>query len=444
MADELIDEAAAAPLASFVSVLPHALSLNIFARLPVDTRARCMAVCPAWGVTLADPSLWTRVDLSASSGVTCTVNDAALYGASGLARGGLTALDISGRAHFSDETLLDVFTANAGALRELSVSEVQTDAYNTAYVAAAHVLEPLLAAAPSLSSFNVAKLDCFSAESLSLLRNEPPFGPLRVRCVCVSFDDGNNDAARFTAVLAVVAEHASMTALELERAKLGTPAAIDAVADVVLTRRFKSLMLYGCDMSAVCVPSLARLVRDGALTKLSIREFDQELVLLEAPSASLLCDALRANTTLTSLHLGFSMWTDAAISAALLGALTAHPSLRDLSCSDWYFEDWGVAGPTIGAALGALVAANAPTLQSLSLTYTRIVDAGLGPMLDALAGNTHLTELDIRGNNMTEDCVRDVLLPAVRSNVGLRSLRMENAWDSACEAMALVTCRVPR
>jgi hypothetical protein len=77
MADEV---EAAAPGASFSS-LPHALAVLVFARLPVDARARCAAVCRGWAATLADVSLWTRLDLSDSSGVTCTVNDAALHGA---------------------------------------------------------------------------------------------------------------------------------------------------------------------------------------------------------------------------------------------------------------------------------------------------------------------------------------------------------------------------
>jgi hypothetical protein len=167
--------------------------------------------------------------------------------------------------------------------------------------------------------------------------------------------------------------------------------------------------------------------------------------LLDADSAPLLCDALRANATLTSLELGSSMWHDAAISAALLGALTAHPSIRKLACSSWYpEEDFGDAGGMIvGAALGVLVAANAPALQSLSLIDSRLDGAGVGPLLDALPSNTHLTELVLWGNDtMTKDWVRDQLLPAVRANVGLRRLVLVGRTHGVGEeASALVAAR---
>jgi hypothetical protein len=443
----MADEAeAAAPAASFVSVLPHALSLNIFARLPVDMRARCMAVCPAWGTTLADVSLWTRVDLSDGSGVTCTAKDAALRGASGLARGGLTALDVSD-SEISHAALLDVVTANAGALRELSVYLVQTEGWKSFLGANEPIVELLVDAAPNLSCLHAERLICGSTEARSLLRNEPPFGPLRARSVRVTFAWVDLHAAPAGVpvheVMADVAQHASLSALDVSYASLDTPG-FTAVVDVVLSRRFRSLELSTCTLAPGSVPSLARLLRDGALMELYIDEINEELDFLDAASAPLLCDALRANSTLTSLYLGAGVWMDAAISAALLGALTAHPSLREVACCDWHFEEvFADAGDIIivGAALGALVAANAPALRSLSLMNARINDAGLRPLLDALPSNRRLTELDIRGNRLTQECVRDVLLPAVRANLSLRSLRMEDVWDSAREAMALVARR---
>jgi hypothetical protein len=408
-----------------------------------------MAVCPAWGTTLADVSLWTRLDLSASSGVRVRVTDGVLRFASGLARGGLVALDVSDYADISHDALLSVVASNAGSLRELSVFRVHTEEFQDYHHVDQHVLASLLLAAPNLSSLQAGELLCGSLEAQSLLRNEPPYGPLRARSVYVAFDgqDARVGSAPVHEVMAGVAEHAFLSALVLRYAPLNTPTAMDEVVDVVLSRRFHSLKLFACELSPASVPSLARLLRDGALTNLYIDENNEEQVLLNAVSGPLLCNALRANTTLTSLRLhGSSIWTDAAASAALLSALTAHPSVRKLSCSDWWFdEDFGDADViVVGAALGALVAADAPALQSLSLTDLRINYAGLGPLLDALPSNTQLTELDISGSRVTQDCVRDVLLPAVRANVSLRSLRMENAWDSAREAMALVASRTPR
>jgi hypothetical protein len=342
---------------------------------------------------------------------------------------------------------MSVLVANAVALRALSVFEVQTEAWKV-FVGTTDepILELLIYAAPNLSCLHAEKLRCGSMEARSVLRNEPPFGLLRARSVCVTFAWADPHGVPVHEVMASVAEHASLSALELRHASLDTPGLTAMVVDMALSRRFHSLHLHGCAFSPACVASLARLLRDGALTDLRVDEANEELVLLNAASAPLLCDALRANTTLTSLHLGSGMWHDAAISAVLLGALTAHASLRKLTCSSWFPEaHFGDASrDTIGAALGALVAANAPALQSLSLMNTRITDAGMGPLLNALPGNTHLTELDIRGNCRTQGYVRDVLLPAVRANADLRSLRMDYVWDSAREAMALVASRAPR
>ncbi len=117
MADEAAVEEEEAARTSFVS-LPCALQHAILRRVPVDARARAKLVSSGWRDELADVSLWTLLDLSAGSGVTCTVNDAALRGASGLARGGLTALDVSEAGAVTPEALLAVAAANAGALTE--------------------------------------------------------------------------------------------------------------------------------------------------------------------------------------------------------------------------------------------------------------------------------------------------------------------------------------
>ena len=47
------------------SSLPLPLAQRIFLALPPDARGRACCVCRAWRDTLADPSLWTRLDLSA-------------------------------------------------------------------------------------------------------------------------------------------------------------------------------------------------------------------------------------------------------------------------------------------------------------------------------------------------------------------------------------------
>ena len=72
--------------------LPQAVALHILSYVPADVRARAALVCRAWRVTVADPRLWTVLDLSPASGVAQPVSDATLRGAAALARGGLTSL----------------------------------------------------------------------------------------------------------------------------------------------------------------------------------------------------------------------------------------------------------------------------------------------------------------------------------------------------------------
>jgi hypothetical protein len=106
---------------SALSPLPLSLVVHIFSLLPADERARCALVCRGWRVTLDELSLWTRLDLSPSSGVGVRVTDAVLAGAAAKARGQLAALDVRGCDDVSYDALLGVVTANGGALRELCV-----------------------------------------------------------------------------------------------------------------------------------------------------------------------------------------------------------------------------------------------------------------------------------------------------------------------------------
>ncbi len=137
------------------------------------------------------------------------------------------------------------------------------------------------------------------------------------------------------------------------------------------------------------------------------------------------------------------MCDDPAAAAELLGALSGHVSLRVL-----HIGGNGTAaahGAAAGTLLGALVAANAPALTELNVSWCRMGDAGLRPLLEALPANTHLRKLDCAANDISEACARDVLLPAVRANASLRTLwaqeRFEPQWAAALDAQALVARR---
>jgi hypothetical protein len=218
-----------------------------------------------------------------------------------------------------------------------------------------------------------------------------------------------------------------------------TTAALDAVVDAALTRQLVSVTLVRCDLSPESASALARLVGGGALAELEI--FGQCQQLLDVPASLALGNALRASSTLTALSLrAVVLWRDPAAATALLGALTGHPSLRSLDIS---FNEVGPANQQVaGAALGALVAANAPALQEIHLHGCRLGETGLRPLFDALPANTHLRTLDCCRNALSDAFVRDTLLPAVRANASLHELYPGHPLSNAAqEAVTLVQRR---
>jgi hypothetical protein len=153
--------------------------LHIFSLLPVDCRLRCAEVCCGWRSVLLERSLWSRLDLSHASGVRMPqaypALDALLRCAAARAGGGLQALHIV-EDLISDEALLEVVAANAGALHELRAHTHVDNAMHTGFIP--EVIEAVLVAAPLLRVFNT-DLCCgmeAAEDARRVLRNEPPFG----------------------------------------------------------------------------------------------------------------------------------------------------------------------------------------------------------------------------------------------------------------------------
>jgi hypothetical protein len=303
----------------------------------------------------------------------------------------------------------------------------------------------VLGAAPRLRLL-AADVGCFDvAEAHRLLRNEGALAVLRMRKLRVNVV-GEADVLALAADLPV---HTSLTDVRLRGAPLGTLASLDAIVGAALTLRLPSLTLFDCHVTPASAPALARLISGGALTELYV--YNSYGQLLDQPAAALIADALRANSTLTSLKLrNCRFWRDAAGAALILGALTAHRSLRMLDLSYSSIQAGDQQAPALGAALGALVAANAPTLHELVLLNVAYFEAGLlalGPLLDALPLNTHLRTLNLDGIRCTDGFARDRLLPAVRANTSLRHLSTvqhnheAHALEFLHEAQALVTAR---
>jgi hypothetical protein len=394
--------------------LPNALLLLILALLPVDTRLRCAEVCRGWRAVVTERSLWLRLALPPVAG---RVTDALLRAAAARAGGALLSLAVVDCPDITPVALLAVATANAATLQEARLCLGKDDELQCEH------LEALLRGAPLLRTLQ-ADVTCISEQTRRLMRNEPPFAALRMRRLKVSGHVGGEAATLALAadLTAHATAHASLEQLYLLGALLHAPAALDAIVEAALACRLRRLELGACRLSPASAPALARLIVGGALTTLHIHAHAQ---LLDEPAAVLLGDALRVNTTLTSLNLYRArLWQVPAAGVALLNALTAHPSLCELVLQ-WDAvgeaqQQAGAAQQHAGAAFGALVAANAPTLRELNMCGSGLDDAGLGPLVDALPANTHLEVLDCAGHGASAAFVRERLLPAVRPGLVCR------------------------
>ena len=251
--------------------------------------------------------------------------------------------------------------------------------------------------------------------------------------------------AELLAFCAAVSAHASLEALHVSDTPLDSPAVMNVLSTSALAINLRDLSLRRCGLSPASVPSLARLIRGDVLESLLIDNNGDPL--LDDATAAQLADVLAASRTLTRLQLdGTRFWDDAPAATVIMRALTGHPRLQEVDLSYNQPPDQLATG----AALGALVAANAPALQLLVVQWSRFGDVGLGGLCEALPRNTHLRELDLNWTSMSAAFARDVLCPAVLANSSLRKLKASQYWDYApgeqappelLEAEALVAAR---
>ena len=190
---------------------------------------------------------------------------------------------------------------------------------------------------------------------------------------------------------------------------------LDALVDAVIARPRLHRLQIGDGCTPPAPGPLARLLRNGTLPSLSFGSVrggsEPPAPVFDAVGAVVVADALRANTTLTALSFDHScLLRNMAASVTLLGALVGHPSLSALEISG----ELNLVPGGLGAPLAALVAADAPALRKLRLKSIDLDDNSLAPLVNALAGNRYLRELDITDNYMSEAFMREQLLPAAQ------------------------------
>ena len=406
-------------------VLTAPLVRAVFERLPADQHARCACVSRGWRAAVADPVLWTRLDLSGASGATCRVTDAALRAAAARALGRLEALDVTGCKDFHRRALSDVVAANAASLRELRTLEVEHQADEDHEFGLAH-LGTLLAAAPAL---RVLEVNVFGTSSTvrHVLRNDPPFQAVRVRRLTFFWDEVDDVDDVFPAVAAEIRAHASLKHLTLYCGEVWLgPREVDLALEAARALRgLETLKLGSCWLTPAAAPALARLLSSTTLKELSV--FNEGLRgprLLDAAAAALLADALRTNRTLRLLGLNnVELWDDVEAAIVVVGALLGHASLRVL---DFGLNEVETDAARFAAcvALGALLAVT--PLETLDLSGCNLGAAGLCVLAAALPLNTHLRVLNLSHNNLSADFVELQLLPALRANASLREISLSD------------------
>ena len=373
--------------------LPEEALRVIMLALPVDARGRAACVCRGWRAFLAEPSLWQVLDLTPAGGVAAgRLTENLVRGAVVRAAGQLRTISLNHVYPHPVHTLLVASIVSDGA----ELQQVSTDAFLRVAD-----LKAVFAAAPRLQVLN-ANLHGRCAELLPILRNHPPYGPLRVRHL-----DIRDEEADF-AFGAAVAGHESLKVMTLSSVARGLNTLVNAAAD----RRISCLTVLRCVMDAETIPALARLLQRGSLTKLDVNCLGFPLA--QDESLPVLCAALRSCGTLKHLTLVLCPPEGATRHAVteLLDAAAALPALSVLNLNDSVLQDKADAG----RALGALLRANLPSLRTLNVERCYLFDESMAELLDGLAANTHLRELNCRSyNNPSEAFERDRLRPALEA-----------------------------
>lgn len=405
-----------------IDSLPPALLVGILAFVPVETRLRCREVARAWRDALANRRAWARIDLSEAAGVQPErVTYKLVEAAVARAGGELEALNLSSCRRTFRSIVQRLAAGNAGTLRELRLFQERNE----------RLLEPflseLLRAAPELREVHVFPVFSYHGrfpvdEARILLGGEPRFSALRWRCMHVNntYRTGSRrlpSEEDWLALFDAVAAHASLCDLDTY---LPPPRTLTALVDAAMN--LTRLRLYNCLPTPGAGMQLARLLRGGKLESLEIEE--EVLEMEDLSGAEEFALAVGDCSSLQRLDLYRTrIWLVAEIGVPLLRALTGHPTLRSFSTLLAVNDPYETPAAGLGAAFGALVAANAPALLDVSFGVN-CVDELLRPLAEALPVNAHLRTLELgRSNLLTSASLSEELLSAVRSNSSLRSFK---------------------
>ena len=434
----------------FVESLPLPILSNVLMWLPADERPRAALVCRRFRDALQDGGVvWSSVDFSQSKA--SRLSDRLLQRVAAKAGAHLTRLNLGewvtmrqldGQAVvFSTDVVLGV-VRSASSLRSLTVFT------SVGVECPLALVRRLVAAAPQLVALETDVHAPTAEEACAFLRNDAPFGAVRLRRLRASFYGGAGgvqfatDGLKAVTAQLVSRHHVFLRELAVESHSFAVPGAFNALVDALVPRRMAGLSFTGCLPAA---RDIVRLLLGCSLSRLVIK--NTRYVLFQTNDSALsLAAALRVCCTLTSLTLSaVGLWRSPSRFSTLVASLVGHPSIRALDLGGNHVDKHS---DIVGTQLARLIAANAPALTTLLLSGRNLGDAGLFPLFRALPGNTFLRELDCSNDYGADiSCVARRMLDAVRANSALMALRLGNssykelypAYSASAEAV--VTAR---
>lgn len=390
----------------------------MWALLPVRSRVRCTLVCRAWRRSLDDPAAWSVCVFSETCPVDLRArNPSWLAAVTERACGRLETLVLEpdGFGSVSLEDVCTVLAANAGSMRQLDVGRI--------FWVSAERVQAFIRAAPGLTLLDLGTAGGTADDGLLCLQRKEHFATARFHSLDIEAEE--EDAPALLRFLTELEQH-KLKELRIDGDAAGLPGVLDAVASAVIACDAILLSLEIPRLTPECGPALARLLSSQRLRCLRIEGSAE--VILDQHGALLVANALRTNRTLKVFKLQHTwLWDNKAAGVALLGGLTRHPTIQE-TISNLYKEDEDAFDDdyraVAGAALGALIAADAEALIILNLSALSLGDVGMRFVAAALPFNTHLHTLDISRNELSEGFVRDCFIPLLHWNTGLKALHM--------------------
>lgn len=95
----------------------------------------------------------------------------------------------------------------------------------------------------------------------------------------------------------------------------------------------------------------------------------------------------------------------------------------------------GAPQSAIGALLGSLIVARQGKLEHLDVSGCYLDDHAFAALSHALSMAPHLRELEAESEFLSDECIREHLLPALRANTRLAELRLHLAHEQPSAAV---------